>query len=476
LLSNILRTKAHPTLRTVLDVAEIFSLTLDGAHRLFGYEIDQIRDYDLQLNGGRTHVIESYPFYRDLPVDLPSRVGEGGSSGSYAALRDLVPEWQTEIPIRTIEDKDWRRPGVFYAHVGTMDSHGSSLPPGSMALVEPISKEEEQRPNPRSIYLLQFGNGYRFSQCVVTRGKLLLLVSGRHYTGPQEFTYPGGTRIAGRVRMFALSLPLPDYPDLGPLPSSAQSAPLILPWEHASRDLLFSAKHRRFGRLKEERAEVQAVLQAVFAEGLTARTERRYRRPSDSQPHVDTLMQMAILNTARYSDSLRVDGSLPSDQGRFSLDTLLAARSFAEVIDHPSKAHPPAPVERWQDLRKEFPEWPAPLAMKYPRPQSLEDRVIQLPTGIELRGLSPAPTAGSLLLLDDVSFSPEHYRDEPRGTGWSRPIYALRRGAEVICGYLGVDQDRYVLTKDPRGQELAAVAHRTEAHQLSRVCGIAVPV
>jgi hypothetical protein len=32
LLSNLFRTKEHPTLNTVMEVADIFSLTLDGAH------------------------------------------------------------------------------------------------------------------------------------------------------------------------------------------------------------------------------------------------------------------------------------------------------------------------------------------------------------------------------------------------------------------------------------------------------------
>jgi hypothetical protein len=55
LLSNLFRTKDHPTLHAVLEVAEVFSITLDGAHRLFGYELEKIREYDLLLNAGRTH-------------------------------------------------------------------------------------------------------------------------------------------------------------------------------------------------------------------------------------------------------------------------------------------------------------------------------------------------------------------------------------------------------------------------------------
>ena len=69
LLSNLFRTKDHPTLHAVLEVADAFSLTLDGAHRLFGYELERIREYDLKLNAGRTHGT----VFRDCP-DCPEMV------------------------------------------------------------------------------------------------------------------------------------------------------------------------------------------------------------------------------------------------------------------------------------------------------------------------------------------------------------------------------------------------------------------
>jgi hypothetical protein len=177
LLSNLFRTKEHPTLSTVMEVADVFSLTLDGAHRLFGYYLEQTLNYDLRLNGGRTHIIESYPFRRDLLIDLPAYLANEEAFRRDAALHDLVPSWQTDIPIRALEEQGWLQPGAFYVRVGTADSLGSSLPPGSIALVAPLSQDEVSRPNPRSIHLLQFGNGYRCNRCVVTRSKLLLLVS-----------------------------------------------------------------------------------------------------------------------------------------------------------------------------------------------------------------------------------------------------------------------------------------------------------
>ena len=59
LLSNLLRLKEHPTLHAVLELSDIYSLTLDGAHRIFGYNLERFQEYDFRLNGGRTHIIES---------------------------------------------------------------------------------------------------------------------------------------------------------------------------------------------------------------------------------------------------------------------------------------------------------------------------------------------------------------------------------------------------------------------------------
>lgn len=56
LFSNLRRTGDHPTLTMLLEFADVFSLTIEGAHRLFGYDLDPMREYDLRLNGGRTHI------------------------------------------------------------------------------------------------------------------------------------------------------------------------------------------------------------------------------------------------------------------------------------------------------------------------------------------------------------------------------------------------------------------------------------
>jgi hypothetical protein len=56
LLSNLPRTSEHPTLKSVLEIADTCSMTLEGAHRSLGYDLEELQEYDLRLNGSRTHM------------------------------------------------------------------------------------------------------------------------------------------------------------------------------------------------------------------------------------------------------------------------------------------------------------------------------------------------------------------------------------------------------------------------------------
>lgn len=474
LLSNLLRSNEHPTLRTLLEIGEIYSLTLEGAHRLFGYRLQDICEFDRSLNRGRTHIFESYPFERDLLIDLPARLAPVGSFAADAFLRDLVVEWQTGIPLRALEEEGWEQPGTYYVHVGTEDSLGSSIPPGAMALVEPIGEMERTLPNPRSIYLLQFANGYRCSHCVVTKGKLRPFSTGRAYLGREEFTYPGSVRIAGRIRMFALRLPLPEYPDPVSVPRGLRGGDLILPWEHRSRDRLLLTKYRRFKRSKEEELIIHEVLKDQLHARLSGRSERRYRRPTSSEPHVHALIHLALAHMARYTDVLRTGDSWRSDRGRFSLETLLRTPSLDEVFAFKRSIYSPTPTEVWEARLKEFGGWPPLLSVKFPKLRQWEDKIVRLAKGSQITGLDPIIGPGSLLFLNESPSIPDLQSDRAK-SGWSRPIYVLRRGLEFICGYLDRDGDQYALLAGVNGKIKGSF--RTEdLAQLRRVSGIAVPV
>jgi hypothetical protein len=475
LLSNLPRTKEHPTLNTLLEIAEIFSLTIEGAHRLFGYDLANLRNYDLHLNGGRTHIVESYEFERDLLVDLPSELAPDDRFRVSGFLRDLILGWQTEVPIRALEAGGWRRPGTFYVHVGTEDSLGSSLPAGALALVKPVETAEQLRPHPRSIYLLQFGNGYRCSRCVVTGGKLHLLTSERRYQGPQDFAYPGAVRIAGRIRTFALRLPSPEYPHRRTLPFSFGAADLTLPWEQARRDQLFASEHKRFVRLEAEERAVRERLKATLHTQLSARTERRYRYPSNSQPHVNVLLYLTVLHLARYTDALRASGVAYPEAGRFSLQTLLNAKELSDLLPFTRPARVPTPGEVWERHRREFLEWPSLLSLNLSELRLSEERVLRLADASALKGLEPPLAAGSWMLMERVDAIPDTQGERGR-SGWSRPIYVLRKGLDAICGYLERDGDRFVLLTQREAQSSNVTFHQDDLALLNRVTGIAVPV
>jgi hypothetical protein len=475
LLSNLPRTNEHPTLKTLLEIAEIFRLTLEGAHTLFGYNLEEIREYDLRLNGGRTHIFESYPFERDLLIDLPLRLASGEAFRMDAPLRDLVSKWQTDIPIRALEEKGWERPGVFYVHVGTEDSLGSSIPPGATALVQPISQDEALRPNPRAIYLLQFGNGYRCSHCVVTRGKLRLFSSSNVYLGREEFAYPGAVRIAGRVRMFAMGLPIPEYPFLRRLPECQTSAELILPWEHRTRAGLLATKHKRFKRSKDEEGLIRNFLKEELNAKLSERTERRYRGHTASEPHVNALIHLTLANVARYTDSLRSGRSWFSDRGRFSLESLLHATRLEDALTQNRSPDLPTPSEVWDARRREFVEWPPLLSVNFPQLRRGDDRIIRLAEGSRIVGLDPAIGAGAWMLLEKLPEIPDTRSDDEK-TGWSRPLYVLRRGLQTFCGYLERQGSQYALYSNRANAGTEVAFGSDELSSLSRVAGVAVPV
>jgi hypothetical protein len=474
LLSNLPRTNEHPTLRTLLEIVEIYKLTLEGAHRLFGYDLRELRKWDLYLNRDRTHIFESYPFERDLLIDLPSRLAPVHCFTINAFLRDLVLEWQTDVPLRALEEQGWERPGTFYVHVGTKDSLGSSVPGGATALVEPVAEPERTLPNPRSIYLLQFANGYRCSHCVVSRGKLRLFSTGKTYLGREDFAYPGSVRIVGRIRMFAMSLPAPE--DTAPtyLSPAARGADLILPWEHRTRDRLFLTKHRRFRRSKAEEDFVQEFLNERLQARLSGRSERRYRRPTPSDPHVNGLIHLALAHTARYSDALRTGGSWHSDRERFSLDPVLHANSLEEALASQRSVPLPTPRDVWEARREEFGGWPPLLSIRFPKLRQWEDRIVRLADGGDITGLDPTLGPGSLLLLEEIPSLPDSQLERTK-LGWSRPIYVLRRGLEIVCGYLERNGSDYAMLSGTPGQ-IKASFRSEDLASLNRVAGVAVPV
>lgn len=474
IISNLPRTGPHPTLKTVMEVVETFLLTVGAAHKLFGYDLGALREHDLLLNSGRTHIIESYSFDRDKLIDIPLELAEASAFQSDAMISDLVRRWQTAVPIRVLEGRS-SAPGAFYVHVGTEDSRGSSLPPGSMALVEPVHELEASRPNPRLIYLLQFGDGYKCSRCVVTRRKLQLLTSARAYMRAREFACPGEVRVVGRIRMFAHALPQPEYELHDVFQSGRRPAKLILPWEQHTRSGLFSTEYRRFRRPERQDTALRDTLRNLLQSPLSKRTERRYRHQASSEPHISTLIQLTLLYLVRYSDSLGTGGYSIDDRGRFSLREMTNARSVMDLPRRPDalpRLYLGAP---WNDRRSEFIDWLPLLCFKFPDLNIKEDSIVRVARRVELPGLEPSIAAGSWMRLRPPGEPLGAIQARGKG-GWTRPIYVLRRGLDFLMGYLEPDSGNYALLSNTEVGPRRELLRFDELSSLRSVAGIAVPV
>jgi hypothetical protein len=99
---------------------------------------------------------------------------------------------------------------------------------------------------------------------------------------------------------------------------------------------------------------------------------------------------------------------------------------------------------------------------------------VRLAEGCSISGLDPSIQPGSWLLLEKTSAIPDT-RSEATKTGWSRPLYTLRKGMKYFCGYLGREGNQYALFSET-GASTKIAFSTDEMSSLSHVAGIAVPV
>jgi hypothetical protein len=138
-------------------------------------------------------------------------------------------------------------------------------------------------------------------------------------------------------------------------------------------------------------------------------------------------------------------------------------------------ANIPMPREVWETRRSEFGEWPPLLAVKFPQLRLWDDRVVRLAQGSPIRGLHPQIAPGSWLLLEKLPAIPDTRSDGSR-KGWPRPIYVLRRGVNLLCGYLERDGNRFVLLSNKQEESAKVTFDSDDLRDVSRVSGVAVPV
>jgi hypothetical protein len=252
-----------------------FHLTLGGAFKIFGFDLDRLRELDHRLNGERTRFVESYSFDRDRPVDIPASLGAPEMFQRTAFLAGLVSSWQEAVPIRSVTGRSWQHRDTVYARIGTRVGIGlPRVPPGSIIAIEPVSTEERLAPNPESVYFLQHGNAYLACACTVQNGRLFLITRNGSYFGRHDFLYPQEIRVVGRISGFSVGLPVSVGQTAVVL--QGEPAPLILPWEHKSLHALIKAERTRLGITEAQVRRASEYLQSAFGVSISPRTLRRY--------------------------------------------------------------------------------------------------------------------------------------------------------------------------------------------------------
>jgi hypothetical protein len=74
LVNNLQHEQSQLSPRLLAELSRYIPLTIGGTFSLLGYQLDEMGEIDFLLNGYRTRIIESYPFYRDREIDLQGQV------------------------------------------------------------------------------------------------------------------------------------------------------------------------------------------------------------------------------------------------------------------------------------------------------------------------------------------------------------------------------------------------------------------
>lgn len=475
LIANIRRFGYTPSPRQLHEISQQLSLTIGGAFKLFGYSLEGVRNLDFVLNGTRTRLIDTFPFYSDRPVDLPAVLGDQSTFRETMFLADIVRSWRRGVPIRSIRGPNWRRQRLLHAQLGTTDGMAlPAIPPGSIIAIAEIAQNERRKPDPNRYYFLQHHTGYCCCRCIVDQRRLLLITDGQKVDTSQEFLYPGQVRIIGRVISFATRLPVPE-PQLLAYRMLQSKAPLVLPWEHPSLGSLLSSEKRRFGFTEAHLNEIGDVLEEQLGLRVSSRTLRRHERGAASTPRASVLLALAAVHSLRLSDVLKLLNLWRPEVHQHSLASLMGVKSLNEL---PSSFDPPSapePESQWQELLEQWREWPTLLSMTFPHLADRRHRLLRLNPSKRFPGLSPMIRPGSFAFIEEEDKSPP--RNGPTGQDvWNRPIYAVRFQGEILWGYLEGSDTHLALQAHPSAGVPRLHSPRSRVQILGRVIAIASPL
>src|SRR5260370_30115195 len=252
-------------------------------------------------------------------------------------------------------------------------------------------------------------------------------------------------------------------------------APLILPWEQRSLHELFAAKGKRFSITEKSQTVAREVLEAALHTNISWRTLRRYQHETDTVPRTSTLLGLTLLHAARFTDVLKSLDFWRDESKSYSLETLLAATKLSDLPLIFPNAERPSPRHRWTSIREEWGEWSPLLSMVMPRLRDVEDKMLRIYQSDLFGGLDPLIPPGSVALLEEIDGLPDTHEDSVKDE-WERPIYAMRHGQDILCGYIENHGHHIALVPHPLSISRRKTFLRHQVSVLGRFTFVAGPV
>src|SRR5260370_39672052 len=113
------------------------------------------------------------------------------------------------------------------------------------------------------------------------------------------------------------------------------------------------------------------------------------------------------------------------------------------------------------------------MSMVMPRLRDVEDKMLRIYQSDLFGGLDPLIPPGSVALLEEIDGFPDTYEDSVKDE-WERPIYAVRHGQDILCGYLENVGIQIALVPHPLGIGRRKTCRRHHACELGRFASAAV--
>lgn len=472
LISNAKRHRAILRQTHLHALAKVLNLTIGGAYRIFHVELDRLREIERQFNFSRTRLTDSYLFYRERKVDLPLSLAPALSLDRSAPLAEWIVSWQ-RVPVRALDPPVWHPPEFLHAQLGVGDDTAyPTIPRGATVLAIPIDAREARHPNPRHYYLIQHGHGYLCTRCSTERGRLHVHSSGSFYQGPRHLALSTESRIFARATAFFSALPIPAIHS-NSIGAHGPPAPIVLPWEHSSQQQLVSAEGARSGRTTREFDELGERARSLLGYGVSGRFVEEISL-SPHLPNTHSILALSVMCSLRFQDVLRCGGMGIDDATRFSLDTLLGARTRDELPSGFEEALAPLPSETWTRLQDTWRQYSALFPAYLSTPMDQQSRWFYLHQSEHYQGMDALIPSGSMLLLRPLSARrasqpiPEENRRD-----WERPLYLVRIADRLMCSYLYADRHALTVVPHPASAHASAyTVERSKAQIVALVAGI----